>query len=74
MYFFVMDPAYDSYDPQVRMAGGVPVHYAMSVSHPAASSSDFKIDIAKLRAKCSQKTKMLVLNNPNNPTGKAVLS
>ncbi|PIO59721.1 prevent-host-death family protein [Teladorsagia circumcincta] len=67
---FVIDPAYDSYDPQVRMAGGTPVHYAMEVSQPTQSSSDFKIDISKLRAKCTKKTKMIVLNNPNNPTGK----
>ncbi|KAK6023270.1 hypothetical protein OSTOST_10949 [Ostertagia ostertagi] len=70
----IIDPAYDSYDPQVRMAGGVPVHYAMEVSQPAQSSSDFKIDISKLRAKCTKRTKMIVLNNPNNPTGKLVLS
>ncbi|PIO76938.1 hypothetical protein TELCIR_00988 [Teladorsagia circumcincta] len=66
----IIDPAYDSYDPQVRMAGGTPVHYAMEVSQPAQSSSDFKIDISKLRAKCTKRTKMIVLNNPNNPTGK----
>uniref|UniRef100_A0A183FSP5 Aminotran_1_2 domain-containing protein n=1 Tax=Heligmosomoides polygyrus TaxID=6339 RepID=A0A183FSP5_HELPZ len=66
----IIDPAYDSYDPQVRMAGGVPVHYPMEVPDHAKSSSDFRIDLAKLRAKCSKKTKVLVLNNPNNPTGK----
>ncbi|VDL70300.1 unnamed protein product [Nippostrongylus brasiliensis] len=66
----IIDPAYDSYDPQVRLAGGVPVHYALSVSDQAKTSNDFRLDLDKLRSMCTDKTKMLVLNNPNNPTGK----
>ncbi|KAE9411971.1 hypothetical protein Angca_004712, partial [Angiostrongylus cantonensis] len=66
----VIDPAYDSYAPQVLMAGGVPVHCAMTVSEQAKTSNDLRLDIAQLRAKCNGKTKMIVLNNPNNPTGK----
>ncbi|VDM53772.1 unnamed protein product [Angiostrongylus costaricensis] len=66
----IIDPAYDSYAPQVLMAGGVPVHCAMTVLEQAKTSNDFRLDIAQLRAKCNGKTKMMVLNNPNNPTGK----
>lgn len=66
----IIDPAYDSYAPQVSMAGGVPVHFAMSIPAHAKTSNDFRFHIEQLRAKCSKKTKMIVLNNPNNPTGK----
>lgn len=66
----IIDPAYDSYAPQVVMAGGVPIHCALSVSDQAKTSNDFRFDIGQLRAKCNSNTKMIVLNNPNNPTGK----
>ncbi|KAJ1370481.1 hypothetical protein KIN20_032209 [Parelaphostrongylus tenuis] len=66
----IIDPAYDSYAPQVLMAGGVPVHCALSVSDQAKTSNDFRFDIGQMRAKCNNKAKMIVLNNPNNPTGK----
>lgn len=34
------------------------------------TSADYKLDLAEVRRKITRNTKMLVLNNPNNPTGK----
>ncbi|CAI5440001.1 unnamed protein product [Caenorhabditis angaria] len=66
----IMDPAYDCYQPQVKMAGGTPIIIPMNIPKNAKSSSEFYIDFDELESKITNKTKMLILNNPNNPTGK----
>uniref|UniRef100_A0A8R1DZ23 Aminotran_1_2 domain-containing protein n=1 Tax=Caenorhabditis japonica TaxID=281687 RepID=A0A8R1DZ23_CAEJA len=66
----IIEPAYDCYYPQVKFAGGVPVPVVMKIAEGATSSSEFKIDFANLESKINEKTKMLVINNPHNPTGK----
>ena len=58
----IIDPAYDCYDPAVQLVGGKAVHVAME--------SDFTIDWNKVDEAINNKTKMLVVNNPHNPTGK----
>lgn len=66
----VLEPAYDSYLPQIKMAGGVPVPLALDLKPNPKTSEDYILDLGKLRSKITDKTKMIVLNNPNNPTGK----
>jgi kynurenine--oxoglutarate transaminase/cysteine-S-conjugate beta-lyase/glutamine--phenylpyruvate transaminase len=66
----VLEPAYDSYLPQIKMAGGVPVSVVMELSENPKTSEDYKLDLNKIESKITKKTKMLVLNNPHNPTGK----
>ena len=58
----ILDPAYDCYDPAVILAGGIPVHVAMS--------QDFTINWREMREVISQRTRMLIVNNPHNPSGK----
>jgi methionine aminotransferase len=58
----ILDPAYDCYDPAVQLAGGKAVHVSMR--------NDFTIDWQLLREVISQKTRLLLINNPHNPTGK----
>ncbi|MFY7991292.1 MAG: methionine aminotransferase [Fluviicola sp.] len=58
----IIDPAYDCYDPAVVLAGGRSVHVSMM--------HDFTIDWRGLREVISQKTKLLIVNNPHNPTGR----
>jgi methionine aminotransferase len=58
----IVDPAYDCYDPAVVLAGGRSVHVSMM--------PDFTIDWKGLREVISQKTRMLILNNPHNPSGR----
>ncbi|WP_336175226.1 methionine aminotransferase [Acinetobacter ursingii] len=58
----IFDPSYDSYDPAVRVAGGVPVHIALD-------APDFKVDWDKVAAHISSRTRMIIVNTPHNPTG-----
>ena len=58
----ILDPAYDCYDPAVVLAGGRSVHVSMM--------PDFTIDWRGLREVISQKTKLLIVNNPHNPSGR----
>jgi aspartate/methionine/tyrosine aminotransferase len=59
----VIEPAYDTYIPVIRLAGGVarPVRLA---------PPDWRLPEAELRAAFSPRTKALIFNSPMNPTGK----
>ncbi|MBA2405854.1 MAG: aminotransferase class I/II-fold pyridoxal phosphate-dependent enzyme [Bdellovibrionales bacterium] len=59
----VLEPFYDSYVASIKMAGGIPVPVTMH-------APDFTIDQKELEAAVTSKTKLLILNNPHNPTGK----
>jgi N-succinyldiaminopimelate aminotransferase len=59
----LFEPYYDSYLPSVQMAGGVPLFYTLR-------PPDWVIDQDKLAALFSDKTKLIVVNTPHNPTGK----
>lgn len=61
-----LDPAYDSYDPAIRLAGGHAVH--IPLRQPA-----FSVDWDRVRSAITPRTRLLILNSPHNPTG-AVLS
>ncbi|MEJ2640322.1 MAG: pyridoxal phosphate-dependent aminotransferase [Desulfosarcinaceae bacterium] len=58
----VLDPGYDYYS-QIRLFGGVPVPV------PVHESNGFKPDPSDIRAAVTDKTKLLILNSPSNPTG-----
>ena len=58
----VFDPAYDSYEPSVELAGGRCVHVQLGVD-------DFTIDFEKLAQALSPRTRMIILNSPHNPSG-----
>ncbi len=59
----MIEPTYDSYAPSVAMAGGV----ARFVAPP---SPNFRLDEQLLDAAMGPRTKLLLLNTPNNPTGR----
>lgn len=61
----VPSPGYVMYAPLIQLAGGVPV------AVPSAPKSGFKISAKQLAAQITPRTKALVLNYPNNPTGAA---
>ena len=58
----VVDPGYDYYS-QIRLFGGVPIPV------PAYESNQFKVDPADIQAAVSDKTKLIIINTPSNPTG-----
>jgi len=58
-------PYWVSYPDMVLLAGGVPVFAE------ATFEEDFKLSPAKLEAAITDKTKWVILNSPNNPTGAA---
>ena len=59
----VPDPHFMVYPDQIRLAGGVPVPL------PTYGEQGFAIDPARLESLITPKTRALLLNTPNNPTG-----
>jgi len=57
------DPGFPIYRSCIKFAGGVPV------AMPILEENDFRVDIEKLKSLVSEKTKLIILNNPANPTG-----
>ncbi len=66
----VFDPAYDAYEPAVTLAGGRTVHVPLATSD---DGFDFSIDWQRLSDALNDRTRLLVINFPHNPTG-AILS
>lgn len=60
----LFSPAYDCYGPSIELAGGVPVYIEML-------APTFKMNWDEVREKVNQRTRMIVINNPHNPTGTA---
>jgi methionine aminotransferase len=58
----VFDPAYDTYEPGIRLNGGV----ARRISLHAP---EFGIDWQRVRDAINERTRMILLNSPHNPTG-----
>lgn len=56
-------PYWVTYTEAVKMAGGVPVVVE------ACEKDNFKITAAQLEAAITDKTKLIIINNPSNPTG-----
>ncbi|VDK70410.1 unnamed protein product [Onchocerca ochengi] len=66
----MLDPAYDCYVPQIIMAGGIPIPVMLDLPLEPKSSKDYTLNVKAIEEKISKRTKMIVLNNPHNPTGK----
>lgn len=58
----ILDPSYDCYNPAVRLAGGVPVHVDMT--------DDLMPDWQRISDSISDKTRLIITNNPHNPSGR----
>ena len=59
----VIEPFYDSYVPGLEMAGATPVYVSL---HPP----DWIFDPDELRAAFNDRTRAIIINTPNNPTGR----
>ncbi|MEG2334367.1 methionine aminotransferase, partial [Chryseobacterium sp.] len=59
----IFEPAYDCYEPTVELFGGIVKRFKMI-------APDYSIDWNEVKKLVSNKTKLIILNNPNNPAGK----
>jgi len=58
----VFDPAYDSYEPVVRLQGGKTVHVPLQ-------GADFHVDWQRVEDALTPRTRLVIINTPHNPTG-----
>jgi methionine aminotransferase len=56
----VFDPAYDAYDPAIRLAGGRCIHIPLT-------APDFRYDWDRVKTAINDHTRLIVINNPHNP-------
>lgn len=59
----LIEPYYDSYPAVVAMAGGVPRYVTLR-------APDFRLDLDELAAAFNDRTKMILVNTPHNPSGR----
>jgi methionine aminotransferase len=57
----VLDPCYDSYEPNIELAGGVAVHVPLT-------PGSFEPDFALIKAALSPRTRAIIVNTPHNPS------
>jgi methionine aminotransferase len=58
----VFEPAYDSYVPDIISNGGIPVYVPLN-------PEDYSYDWEVVWKKITQRTKVIIINSPHNPTG-----
>lgn len=58
----VFEPAYDCYVPAIELNGGIPVQLQLK-------GPDFHIDWNEVKKMVNQRTRMIMINTPHNPTG-----
>lgn len=59
----IHEPYFSPYKQQVELVGGVPVFI------PTFEKDGFQIDVEVLKAAFTEKTRAIIINSPNNPTG-----
>lgn len=58
----IFEPAYDCYTPAIEVHGGIAI--PVQLKFP-----DFTIDWEEVKQKINEKTKMIIINTPHNPSG-----
>lgn len=61
----IFAPAYDCYDPTIKLNGGKTIEIELCAPH-------FKVDWLKVKSSLSSRTKMIIINTPHNPTGRVL--
>jgi len=60
------NPGFPIYESMIRFAGGTPV------AAPLREELEFRMDVEEVIKLATPRTKMIILNSPNNPTGSAL--
>jgi methionine aminotransferase len=58
----VLEPCYDSYVPNIELAGGVPVRVPLT-------PGSFRPDFDRIASAITSRTRALIINSPHNPSG-----
>ena len=58
----IFRPAYDCYEPAIELNGGKPISIQLEAPH-------YKVDWTEVSRKITSKTKMVIINTPQNPSG-----
>lgn len=58
----IFEPAYDSYLPNIEINGAIPVRISLK-------APDFKIDWNQVKESITPRTRIIIINNPHNPSG-----
>ena len=58
----VLEPAFDSYVPAIKLNGGIPVYVKFKFP-------EYRIDWDEVKQAVTSKTRLIILNSPHNPTG-----
>ncbi|MCU0471560.1 MAG: methionine aminotransferase [Arcicella sp.] len=59
----LLEPNYDSYAPAIVLNGGTPVYVTLT------PENEYRIDWQVVKSKITERTKLIILNTPHNPTG-----
>lgn len=60
------NPGFPIYESMISFAGGIPVPMKL------LSSRNFNVDVEEVRGQITSKTKLMVINSPNNPCGSVI--
>jgi aminotransferase len=60
----VFEPFYENYGPDTILCEARPVYVPMSITDV--------LDLERVRAACSKRTRAIIVNSPNNPTGRVL--
>jgi len=63
----IFEPAYDCYVPAIELCGGVPVYLQLK-------APDYSIDWEEVKKRVNQRTRMIMINTPHNPSGAIMTS
>jgi methionine transaminase len=59
----VLEPCYDSYEPNITLAGGKTIHVALT-------PGEFRPDFSAIKQALNTKTRAIIINTPHNPSGR----
>lgn len=58
----ILDPSYDCYEPSITLTGGIPLRVPLN--------AEFLPDWDAIESVISNRTRMIIINNPHNPSGR----